>query len=346
MKLVFSGSWLGLEGLYEAGIKKIHMFSSLKDLYLPNFGFILLSYHESSETLGLSLKSQHYPNIVLLELEDVHPLAVSPSDSVHLEPISSSFGRDEFMGAVERVKGLIEEGVLYQLNLTCRFDFELCGAPFCLFMRYYQRQQVPYAFFLETEDFYLLSGSMELFLEKRGSLVRSKPIKGTSTSREELTKSSKDKAENLMITDMVRNDLSRVALPGSVMVEELFKVEEFSTLFQMHSSVIARTERDIKSILEAVFPPASVVGAPKRKAVEVIDLIEPHAREYYCGCAGFVKGEDFTLSVLIRTALGRGRLISYYAGAGIVWDSTPEREWQEVLLKTRAFYEGWLKIKL
>ena len=191
---------------------------------------------------------------------------------------------------------------------------------------------MPYAFFLDLEDFYLISGSMELFLEKRGNKLVSKPIKGTAKRKKDLEKSQKDKAENLMITDMVRKDLSRVAMPGSVRVEELFKIERFKTLFQMHSSVVAQTRESLQNILKETFPPASVVGAPKRKAVEIIDLLEPHNREYYCGCAGLVSEEDFTLSVLIRTAMGHGNRLSYYAGAGIVWDSVPEKEWQEVLL--------------
>ncbi|MFN7065859.1 MAG: chorismate-binding protein [Aquificaceae bacterium] len=336
MRLLLCGDWLGQRDLYEAKIKKLYLLESLQDLPPVNFGFLVLSYHLAEETLRLSIKPTPYPKLILLELEDFLPFS-KEEKGAKLKLLSYSFSPEGYMKGVEKVKDLISQGVVYQLNLTCAFDLMLKGDPIDLFISYYKNQPVPYAFFLDLGNFYLLSGSMELFLEKRGELLISKPIKGTGKSREELEKSRKDKAENLMITDMVRNDLSRVALRGSVKVEELFKIEEFRTLFQMHSSVVARTREGAKRILLETFPPASVVGAPKRKAVEIIDLLEPHSRDYYCGCAGLLKEEDFTLSVLIRTAIGSGDKLTYFAGAGIVWDSKPEMEWEEILLKSRAF---------
>lgn len=337
MKLVFSGGWLGQEGLYQAQIKRVRTLRSLQEIELKQ-SFLIVSYHVGAQTLQLPLRKPLYPPILQVEIGEVSSFRGRSEDKARLRLLSSSFTERDFIACVERVKEMIQEGTFYQLNLTCRFDFELSGSPMELFVAYYRRQPVPYAFFLELEDFYLVSGSMELFLEKRGRRLLSKPIKGTATSLRTLSQSVKDKAENLMITDMVRNDLSKVALPGSVRVEELFRIEKFKTLYQMHSSVVAETQEELPALLEATFPPASVVGAPKRKAVEVIDQLEPHLREYYCGCAGFLLGGDFTLSVLIRTAIGRGRELSYYAGAGILWDSVPEKEWQEVLLKVRAFH--------
>ncbi|MEJ7621583.1 MAG: chorismate-binding protein [Aquificaceae bacterium] len=336
MRLILSGGWLGEEGLFKAKVRDLKVYNSLKDFKNLNYGFALFSYSLSSETLGLQIKSGNFPPIVCLEIDGFERLSYEQKE-IRLERVSSSFTAKDYIDAVKEVKRLISEGVVYQLNLTCRFDFLLYGDPLDLFVRYYMRQPVPYAFFLDLEDFYVISGSMELFLKKEGDLILSKPIKGTAKNKEDLLKSEKDKAENLMITDMVRNDLSRIALSGSVEVTELFKIEEYKTLFQMHSTVRARTEKSLQEILKETFPPASVVGAPKRKAVEVIDQLEPHSRDYYCGAGGLIKGRDFLLSVLIRTAIGSGRRVSYFAGAGIVWDSSPEREWQEVLLKTQAF---------
>ncbi|MFN3598716.1 MAG: chorismate-binding protein [Aquificaceae bacterium] len=336
MRLLLCGDWLGKEGIYEARIKKLHLLNSLADLKPVRLGFLVLSYHLAEETLNLSLKNSPYPKIILLELEDFSTFYHSPKDT-RLEFLSSSFSPNSYKKAVEKVREYISEGTVYQINLTNRFEYALEGFPLDLFLNYYEKQPVPYAFFLDLEDFYLLSGSMELFLEKKGESLISKPIKGTAKSKGELERSQKDKAENLMITDMVRNDLSRVALCGSVKVKELFKIEEFKTLFQMHSSVVARTRETVGRILFETFPPASVVGAPKRKAVEIIDFLEPHSRDYYCGIGGIVKGEDFTLSVLIRSAIGFKQRLFYFAGAGIVYDSDPEKEWQEVLLKTKAF---------
>ncbi len=334
MRLFLSGGWFGKVGLFRAKVKRLYFLDSLERL--KGFGFLVLSYSFSSQTLGLRVKSSGFPPILYLELDGVEGFFHRPR-GVRLEEVYSSFDSRSYVGAVRDVKRLISEGVVYQLNLTCRFDFSLKGEPLDLFVRYYKSQPVPYAFFLDLEDFYIISGSMELFLQKRGEVVLSKPIKGTAKTRQELLKSEKDRAENLMITDMVRNDLSRIALCGSVEVPELFRVEEYKTLFQMHSTVRAKTNKSLPEILQNTFPPASVVGAPKRKAVEVIDQLEPHSRDYYCGAGGLLKGEDFLLSVLIRTAIGSGDRLSYYAGAGIVWDSLPEREWEEVLLKSQAF---------
>lgn len=336
MRLILSGGWLGKEGVFQAHIKRVHFFESFEKLEGASFGFVLLSYSLSSQSVNVPVKSSNLPPIVYLELEGFSEFFKNP-ENFKLEKVSSSFSAEAYMQGVKKVKELIADGVVYQLNLSCRFDFLFEGEPLDLFLKYYKSQPVPFAFFLELEDFYIMSGSMELFLKKEGETIESKPIKGTARNREDLLKSEKDISENLMITDMVRNDLSKIALTGSVQVPELFKIEEFRTLFQMHSTVRARTQKSLPEILYETFPPASVVGAPKRKAVEVIDQLEPHSRDYYCGSGGLICGKDSTLSVLIRTAIGSGNKVSYYSGAGIVWDSEPEREWEEVLLKTKAF---------
>lgn len=336
MELLLCGNWFGKDGLFKASIGRVKLIKSLQDIEPPDLGFLVVSYSMAEESIKVKVKASDLPPIIMLEIKDLSPIAFKPGP-IKLEDLGSSLDREGYKEKVKRVKELIADGVIYQLNLTCRFDFGLEGKPRDIFLKYYLVQPVPYAFFLDMGDFYLVSGSMELFLEKRKQTLRSKPIKGTSKSKEELLNSIKDRAENLMITDMVRNDLSRIALKGSVEVRELFKVEEYSTLFQMHSEVIASTNKSLPDILMATFPPASVVGAPKRKAIETIDLLEPNSRDYYCGCAGLIKDEDFTLSVLIRTALGFGERVHYYAGAGIVWDSDPQKEWEEVRLKSLAF---------
>jgi len=340
MELVLCGSWLGSEGFYRAKLKRVDFFSSLQEVTIPSMGFVILSYGLSEETLGIRVKSSSLPKVVLFEVEDFEKTEIGYKRVVGEKLASTS--KEEYTKGVRKVKELIAQGVIYQLNLTARFDYAILGSPKDLFSKYYTTQPVPYAFFADLEDFYVLSGSMELFLEKRGDHIVSKPIKGTARSKEYLEKSQKDKAENLMITDMVRNDLSRIALRGSVRVEKLFEVEEFATLFQMHSTVVAKTQKDFKEIIYATFPPASVVGAPKRKAVEVINSLETHSRDYYCGCAGLLMGQDFTLSVLIRSAIGKRDKLSYFAGAGIVYDSEPEKEWEEVLLKAEAFERSFI----
>jgi anthranilate/para-aminobenzoate synthase component I len=185
---------------------------------------------------------------------------------------------------------------------------------------------------------------MELFLHKEGEKLTSKPIKGTlpiTENPERFKELEKELAENLMITDMVRNDLGRVARVGSVKVSSLFEVESYKTLHQLVSTVECKTDATFEEIIRATFPPASVSGAPKRRAVEIIAEIEPHAREIYCGTVGVIKPNgDFVANVSIRTAILRENTLSYYAGGGIVYDSDPEREWREVNLKAEAFLKA------
>ena len=324
-------------GLYSARVLSV---SFPKDLsWLSGFeGFVVISYDLTRNTLGVPVKRSGFPPLVALELGEFYEVKASPSGGHYLRFLSSSLDEEEFKRRVEKIKGYIAQGDVYQINLTSRLDFELKGSPRDLFLSFYNRQPVPYAFFLDLGDLFILSGSMELFLRRRGERIESKPIKGTGKDPEEILSSEKERAENLMITDMMRNDLGRISRTGSVRVEELFKVERYRTLCQMHSTVVGETEEDLTEILLATFPPASVTGAPKFRAVQIIDELEPHPRGYYCGTAGFLKRNgDFTLSVLIRTAYGGGSKVSYFAGCGIVWDSDPDKEWSELILKTKAF---------
>ncbi|NPB04795.1 MAG: anthranilate synthase component I family protein [Aquificae bacterium] len=255
--------------------------------------------------------------------------------------LAASLGREQYLQRFERIKRYIESGDVYQVNFTVRFDFEFSGDALGLWERFVAAQPVPFGAYFETPLFTYLGGSMELFLRKEGNLLKSAPIKGTLPSYEDpgrFFSDEKELAENLMITDMVRNDLARVALPGTVRVENLFKVESYETVHQLVSVVSCQTEASFGEVLKATFPPASVTGAPKRRAVEIIRELEPHRRELYCGTVGLILPEgDFCAAVAIRSALLRGNLLSYYAGGGVVYDSQGEREWREVLLKAEAF---------
>jgi len=352
MELILNKEWssfvhgalrhAGRDVLYELKVGETGFFYDLKKLasFISKEKpyFVVISYDITGDLLGLEIRRSNLPFIIAAEIEvsSERPLKANPYKLKLLGPFMSD---SEFIGNVERIKELIAEGTIYQVNLTNRFDFEFEGDPVSLFFDFYSRQPVPYAFYLKADDFFIVSGSMELFLEKRGNVIISKPIKGTSRTKDALVKSEKDRAENLMITDMMRNDLGKVAREGSVRVTELFHITEYETLFQMHSTVEALTEKDFIDIISSTFPPASVTGAPKRKAVEIINILEKHPRSYYCGCAGVInKNGDFSLSVLIRTAIGKSNNLFYYAGCGIVWDSDPEKELEELYLKMKAFY--------
>ncbi|WP_353683746.1 anthranilate synthase component I family protein [Thermodesulfovibrio sp. 3907-1M] len=340
MQLVLSGNWLVKKGFYEAEIEDIKLYNSLDSIKeIPPLSFAVFSYHLATHTLELNIKESELPPVLIAKIKKFKKLAPKPKKT-KLILKGKSLNDDEFKAGVLKIRSLIEDGTVYQINLTNRFDFELCGDPVSLFFNFYKNQPVPYGFFLDTGSFFVISGSMELFLEKTGNKLISKPIKGTSKYLKFLQNSEKDKAENLMITDMMRNDIGRIAHIGSIKVPELFKITKYRTLYQMHSTVEGQTDKSMIEIIKQTFPPASVTGAPKRKTVEMIDTLEPHNREYYCGCAGLIKNEtDFTLSILIRTAIGSKNALSYYAGCGIVWDSDPESELNELHLKVKAFYE-------
>ena len=190
---------------------------------------------------------------------------------------------------------------------------------------------------------------MELFLRKSGNKLTTNPIKGTikrgktdeidAILKAKLISSEKERAENLMIVDLMRNDLGRVSKPGSVKVNKLFEVETYSTLHQMVSEVESRVDENMKAsqILRQVFPPGSVTGAPKRRTLEVIDELEPHFRGPYCGTIGiFYPNGDFTLSVAIRIMTVQLGKATFFVGGGIVWDSDPQKEFEETLLKSQA----------
>lgn len=246
-----------------------------------------------------------------------------------------------FVEKVVRAKRFIEEGDIYQINLSHRIDLEGLFFPLNAFFKLVTVQPAPFMMYIVDRDFRLISGSMELFLKKEGKKLISIPIKGTCPKdqdyRQALLNNPKEKAENLMITDLMRNDIGRVC--RDIKVEKLFEVKEYSTLYQMSSTVSGRLERDLtlREILEALFPPGSVTGAPKRRAVEIIEELEDTRRDIYCGATLLIKPDlDFTMSVAIRQMIFKRDFCHLFVGAGIVADSQPEKEYQETLLKAEA----------
>lgn len=341
MQLILCGRWFGKKVFYEAEIEDVKFYESLDNIgEISPLSFAIFSYHLSSETLNLNIKKPNLPSVVVVKIKKfrkITPKFINTGLIIRGKALQD----EEFKARVLQIKDFIERGIVYQINLTNRFDFQIHGDPLSVFFNFYKNQPVPYAFFLNVGDFFIISGSMELFLERINNTIISKPIKGTARSQKFLKESNKDKAENLMITDMMRNDIGRISQFGSIRVTELFKIIKYKTIYQMHSTVEGKTDKSLMDIIRQTFPPASVTGAPKRKAVEMIDILEPHNREYYCGCAVLIKNEtDFISSVLIRTAIGFKNYLSYYAGCGIVWDSIPQKELKELYLKLKAFYKS------
>jgi para-aminobenzoate synthetase / 4-amino-4-deoxychorismate lyase len=251
--------------------------------------------------------------------------------------------------AIDSVRQAIARGDVYQVSYTYRLRAPWAGDPWLLFRRLLARQPVPHAAYLDFGDQVVCSASPELFFALEGERIASRPMKGTAargrwTAEDEacgaaLAASAKERAENLMIVDMVRNDLGRIARPGSVEVPRLFDVERYATLWQMTSTVTARTAAPLPEILAALFPAASITGAPKASAMGQIAALEEGPRGVYTGAVGWLgPGRRAELNVAIRTAVidrASGRA-EYGTGGGVVWDSEPAAELAEARVKARV----------
>lgn len=270
-----------------------------------------------------------------------------------VDEIAFSMSRAEYEAAFTRVMDYIRAGDVYQVNLTMLARFRLGGDPVALYRDLCRKQPVSHGALIETGAETILSLSPELFIERRGRKLTTRPMKGTirrgrnagedMALMRELRADEKSRAENLMIVDLLRNDLGRVAEIGSVEVERLFDIETYKTLHQMTSTVSATLRKDTSfgSILHALFPCGSVTGAPKIRAMQIINEVESGPRGLYCGSIGYAAPNgDFSFNVAIRTAVvgkdGRGEI---GIGGGVVADSRLEGEYDEALLKLRFFRE-------
>ena len=268
---------------------------------------------------------------------DVQLLQVDPDD-------------DSYRAAFARVQRYIRDGDCYQINLARRFRARTDTDAWPLYCALRAANPAPYAAILEYPFGQVLSSSPEQFLRLDGRTVTTRPIKGTRPRgvdavsdrrlRAELLRSSKDRAENVMIVDLLRNDIGKVCAPGSIAVPRLFEVESFATVHHLVSTVCGRLRDglDAVDLLQACFPGGSITGAPKRRAMQIIDELEPTNRDVYCGSVvrlGFDGNLDSNIA--IRTAMLRGEDLVYWAGGGIVADSACEAERQEVNDKAAAF---------
>ncbi len=275
-------------------------------------------------------------------------MATLQSQAFQITNSRAGIGKRAYVASVEAIRRHIREGDVYQVNLTFPFRFDFAGDPRALYSRLRIAQPVPYAAYLETGAITALSLSPELFFHREGSRITTRPMKGTApatsypdaderTARE-LRSDPKNRAENLMIVDLLRNDLARCCLPGSVVVPDLFTVQRYPSVLQMTSTIEGTLggATSYREIFRALFPCGSVTGAPKIRAMEIIRDVEDGPRGIYCGAIGFISPRDTaTFSVAIRTITLNGHQAVMGTGSGIVWDSGPQAEFDECLLKTR-----------
>ncbi|MGM0594470.1 MAG: aminodeoxychorismate synthase component I [Pseudomonadota bacterium] len=266
-------------------------------------------------------------------------------------PLRSNMSRRDYQHAFSRVQHYLGQGDCYQVNLAQRFAVRVEGSPWAGYLQLRRRSAGPFSAYLNLPDLQILSTSPERFLRKQRSWVQTRPIKGTRRRSEtpaqdralarELAGSTKDRAENVMIVDLLRNDLGRSCRPGSIEVTELFHVESFATVHHLVSTVeghLAEGE-DALSLLRAAFPGGSITGAPKQRAMEIIEQLEPQRRGVYCGSIGFIGFDGgMDTNIAIRTAIHTDGRLYYSAGGGIVADSDSEQEYQETFDKAAAFF--------
>ena len=273
----------------------------------------------------------------------------SPLDDADVPP--SNFSREDYRRAVRRARDYIFAGDVYQVNLSQRFQLPLASSPFEAYLRLRGHNPAPFAAYLNLPEAQVLSASPERFLrfDPDNRRVQTRPIKGTrprgrtpeedEAMARELVESEKDRAENVRIVDLERNDLGRVAEIGSVRVRELAALETLPTVFHLTSMVEAtlREDSDLVDLLLATFPGGSITGAPKIRAMEIIDELEPTVRSVYTGAIGRIGFDgSMDLNIAIRTIVVRDGTANFQAGGGIVADSDPEMEYQETLHKARA----------
>ena len=277
---------------------------------------------------------------------EAEPGPAGEAELTRPEPLIS---RTDYDRAIGRVLDYIAAGDCYQANLTFPLEARLSGDPLDLFLQLREAHPVGHGAFVDLgQGPAVASLSPELFVRVADGVIETRPMKGTAPrdadpARDaalaaELRASEKARAENLMIVDLLRNDLSRVARAGTVRVPELFAIEPYATVHQMTSTVVGELDgpASLSRLMPALFPCGSVTGAPKIRAMQIIRELEPHPRGVYCGAVGWMAPDgDCDFSVAIRTLSVEGGRVTMNVGGGIVADSTAQGEWEEALWKTR-----------
>jgi para-aminobenzoate synthetase component 1 len=265
--------------------------------------------------------------------------------------VISNFSRTDFISCVEHAQRYIRTGDIYQVNLSQRLTVPSNFSGWELIEKLSAVSPAPFSAFLDCGDFQIASSSPEQFLRMSGSHIQTRPIKGTrprdaDPTRDaqlayELQTTPKELAELVMITDLLRNDLGKVCEYGSVQVPELARLEKFAQVQHLVSTVEGRLRKDVThfAAFASCFPGGSITGAPKFRAMEIIDELEPISRGPYCGAIGYLGfNRESQLSIAIRTAICEDGVAHFNVGAGIVADSNPEAEYEETLAKARGFF--------
>lgn len=337
------------------------------------FGYLGYDLKNEIEVLeSLNKDEVGAPDLFFFEPQELHFWSVNEKPPLDLSfffnhdeakeywvnPISEGCSKADYLQKVEQIKDLIHEGDFYELNFSRMQQFQIEGVEGKeLFSRMSQVGPVPFSAYMNLGNgIELISMSPERFLKREANRLISQPIKGTIRRSEnteqdqqfmqQLLNSEKERAENLMIVDLVRNDLNRVAIKGSESVISLFEIQAFKTVFQMVSTIQAeiKPNMSLSEILKACFPMGSMTGAPKVNVMKWIEKLENYKRGIYSGALGFIDPcEEFDFNVVIRTAILKNGVVYYATGGAITADSIAEQEWNETILKTAALQKIFKK---
>lgn len=311
--------------------------------------------HENGELFARVSDRSFEPEKALERMKEIVAHAIQPTSRYEFSvgKIESNFTREFYFDRVERARCYIRDGEIYQANISQRFSAPFEGSAFELYRRLRESNPAPYAAYMNFGDEQILSSSPERFIWHENGVVNTRPIKGTRPRgvddaenrayRAELEQSEKDRAELLMIVDLERNDLGRVCQPGSIEVSDLYGLENYASVMHQTATVkgVLRSDRDALDCFESMFPGGSITGAPKIRAMEIIDELESGDRGVYTGSIGYI-GFDGTadFNIAIRTMRIADSELSFSVGGGVVWDSNPKSEYEETLHKARAMFDA------
>ncbi len=319
---------------------------------------IVFDHRQQTAQLVSHLRFAETSNRLPVILERLQRAAAAPAAFRVQGEITSNFTPESYAAAFAQVQDYLRAGDCYQINLAQCFRAAASGDALCAYLVLRRLSPAPYSAFLNLPQGQVLCASPERFLGVHSGSVVTRPIKGTRPRgrdarrdrllAEDLRNHPKDRAENLMIVDLLRNDLGKSCAPGSVRVPRLFEVESFASVHHLVSTVEGKLApgRDALHLLRDCFPGGSVTGAPKLRAMQIIDQLEPHARGIYCGVIGYV-GFDGNMdsNIVIRTLVCSGSEVRCWAGGGIVADSDAAAEYQETLDKARAMIDLMQKFR-
>lgn len=377
----FCCGWMGYFS-YDLGTRFEPMpVTTRNDLHMPlvHLGFYdrCIAWHAPSKTtylMALALEGENAPPSLKLDAleaiidtcQQITLPVLKPLDVEHIDfsAVKRNMTRAQYTKAIQRIKQYIIDGDTYQINFSHRFELPFAAAPVALFHWQNKFNPSPYSAYLDSREFQIVSASPEMFLTLDQGQVQTKPIKGTRARLNEtdrpdlhpqnvaairdLLYSAKEQAELNMIIDLERNDLARICIPGTRAVIQPRTLETYATVYHAVATVGGRLKPglDLCDVLKATFPGGSITGAPKIRAMQIIDETEPTARGAYTGSIGFVSiNHNACLNIAIRTIIIARNMAYVQAGGGIVADSQPQAEYEETLTKARALIAGILAVE-